>query len=121
MSQDHARYIFTQLLSAVQYIHLHGISHRDLKLENILLAYDSFEPKICDFGFAVFSTKIKQVSPIGTPGYMAPELYYFNDVDYMQADVFSLGVILFLLIFSHPPFESTDPMKQCCFWKIIRL
>lgn len=100
------------MLQAVNYMHENGIVHLDLKPENILLD-DDFNIKIADFGF---SAEIKgqdgsgrlQVYP-GTPEYMAPEVLLNIPYQGNGADLFSLGVILFILYAGIPPFEIADP------------
>ena len=106
-----------------------GFAHRDIKPENILLTKD-FVLKIADFGFSTL-LKGKNKSGIlhtklGTPGYMAPEIPKKNYIG-TQVDVFSAGVILFIMYAGHPPFEksdSADPYYQLIvsknyslFWK----
>lgn len=70
--------LILQLLAGLRAIHSAGYAHRDLKPENILVAQD-FTLKICDFGFARERTgrnnSGKMVTFVGTPGYMAPEIY----------------------------------------------
>jgi len=88
----------------------------DIKLENILIANDG-HLKFCDFGFAqpingFVTTKM------GTPLYMAPEIHQANEMPCKAqvTDVFSLGVLFFMLAFGAPPFHSavnTDPYFSC--------
>lgn len=76
--EKYARHFFKQLLEGVAYLHSSGITHRDLKSDNLLLD-DDFNLKIADFGFAApikghdGSGILKE--KLGTPGYMAPELH----------------------------------------------
>lgn len=114
------RTITKNILEAVRNLHSMGISHRDLKPENILFDRD-FVLKVSDFGL---STLIKGhdgdgllYTHLGTKGYRPPEMEegkYQGD----QADIFAVGVILFLLYSGNPPFMSTkskDPI-----YKLIR-
>jgi serine/threonine protein kinase len=91
------------------------IAHLDLKLENILL--DKQGVKLCDFGFSE-STDSKLSKKKGTIGYMAPELNESHLTPYNpeQADLFSLGVLLFIFVFGIPPFSSSagnDRFYRC--------
>ncbi|CAI2367380.1 unnamed protein product [Moneuplotes crassus] len=104
-SEKEARWFFHQILSAVESMHCKGISHRDLKPENILLD-DEFNIKITDFGFA--SRRTMSDSYKGSSYYTAPEIHYTGSYSTECADVFSLGVILFVLVSKRPPFRSTE-------------
>ncbi len=92
---------------AVEATHNAGICHLDIKLENILVAQD-YTVKLCDFGLAK-STDAFMNFEIGTAGYMAPEIV--APLDYYKgapADVFSMGVVLYILEVGSPPFGRTD-------------
>jgi len=101
LSEKHAKYIFKKILESVQLCHTHGICHRDLKMQNILLD-ETFNPKLCDFGFATEikgedgSGKLKDY--LGTPNYAAPEIFLHSPYSGVKADIFSLGVILINLV-----------------------
>lgn len=99
------------LLEAVCYMHDNHVAHRDLKPENLLLLSDDddSEVKIADFGFAkkVFE-KNSLKTQCGTPGYVAPEILEGTLYD-ERADMWSVGVILYILLGGYPPFiESTQ-------------
>ena len=100
-SEEIARYYFHQLISGLEYLHTQGMSHRDLKLENIMLD-DQFKLKIGDFGFA--SVKACNDTRKGTHGYMAPEIEIGVKYNGGYADIFSAGVILFTMVSQHLPF-----------------
>jgi serine/threonine protein kinase len=101
------RSIFSQLASAVSSLHNEaGYAHMDIKLENILIS-DEGLLKLCDFGFSTKTTS--QISKIlGTQSYMAPEIYNSRNTpcNAKMTDVFSLGVLFFILAFGAPPFHS---------------
>ena len=87
-------------------MHAKGFAHRDIKPENLLLGKD-YILKLADFGFSC-PLKGKDKSGIlhtklGTQGYMAPEVYKKNYVG-TKADIFSAGVILFIMYAGNPPF-----------------
>lgn len=111
-SEDEARFFFQQLISGVSYCHSMQICHRDLKLENTLLDGSSTPRlKICDFGYsksAVLHSQPK--STVGTPAYIAPEVFSRKEYDGKIADVWSCGVTLYVMLVGAYPFEdSEDP------------
>jgi len=100
-----ARTYFHQLISAVDYCHSQGVAHRDLKPENLLLD-DKFALKLADFGFSnAFSGANLLYTECGTAGYMAPEMQSGAGYDAPAADIWSCGVILFIMLASFPPFQ----------------
>ena len=105
LSENLAKSLFLQLTNAVEYLHSSAeVAHLDLKLENILIGND-YKLKLCDFGFAE-DLKSKVLKNKGTDGYKAPEIYLQSNegFDGDKADIFALGVILFIMIFGVPPF-----------------
>ena len=101
--EKHAKYLFYKIVKAVQSIHDNNICHLDLKTSNILL-YNEYSPKICDFGFAKYVNK-KMKYYCGTTHYQCPEIMMKKPYDGTKADIFSLGVILFELVFGKFGFE----------------
>ncbi|WJX60526.1 Serine/threonine-protein kinase sapk7 [Trifolium repens] len=122
LSEHEARYFFQQLISGVQYIHSMQICHRDLKLENTLLDLDKNSPprlKICDFGFSKsILLHSRPKSTVGTPAYIAPEIFSRKEYDGKTADVWSCGVILYVMMVGSYPFEDPEDPKN--FRKIIK-
>lgn len=97
---------FTQIVSAVQYCHRHGVVHRDLKAENLLIDA-SGNIKLADFGFSNFFTDRQPLSTCcGSPPYAAPELFEGKFYDGPKADVWSLGVVLYVLVCGGLPFDG---------------
>jgi len=100
-----------KLLSAMKYLHEKGIAHRDLKPENLLMTDDTpdAECKITDFGLSKAFDEHSQVmqTPCGTPGYIAPEVLLMKGYD-KQCDVWSLGVIVYILLCGFPPFYADN-------------
>ena len=108
-SEFSAAKIMKQLLSAVNYLHNNNIVHRDLKPENIMLTSEpkdnEYEIKLIDFGAArlfIPGKKIKKF--IGTSYYIAPEVLKENYDE--KCDVWSCGVILYILLCGYPPFNG---------------
>ncbi len=90
-----------QLLISVFYLHSIGIIHRDIKPENILISMDNHnhvtEIKIIDFGFAKLFNDCEKLNEMcGTPNYVAPEILRNCGYD-KSADIWSLGVIMYLM------------------------
>jgi predicted Ser/Thr protein kinase len=114
---DQAISILAQLLEALQYAHEHGVWHRDVKPANILLMSDG-RIKVTDFGIAcVESLNMAQADPImGTPGFIAPELYLSDEFD-QRIDLFAAGVVLYHLLAGVPPFAGTADkiMLKVCY------
>ena len=97
--------ITKQILRGLQYLHIKGVAHRDLKLENIM--YTS-ERKVCvkliDFGFSKTIDPNTENTDCGTLVYQAPEVF---DRRYTtKCDLYSLGVIVFMLASCYPPFDG---------------
>ena len=104
-SERKAAEIFQQILSGVNYLHKHSIVHRDLKPENIL--FDGEILKIVDFGTSRnFDSKKKMKNCHGTPYYIAPEV--LNECYNEKCDVWSCGVILYILLSGVPPFNGAN-------------
>ena len=102
------RYIMLKLLSALKHLHSKGYCNRDLKPENIILG-SNFEVKITDFGFSTLlkgkDGDGKLYTPLGTPGYIAPEIILNKPYDGKQVDLFALFKINFIMLTSFPPFN----------------
>ena len=114
-NENEAKKLITQILNGYEEINKCGFIHRDLKPENILIMNDN-TLKITDFGFC---EKMNCVSSkiIGTDGYMPPEVLKNENLIPQEIDVFSLGVILFLLVAGEFPFG--EPNKEDEFYKYI--
>ena len=115
-SEDEARSIMLQLLEAVHCMHSNGIVHRDLKPENILFCDKSEKSRIIvtDFGIAAMPGDSLMTQPSGTLGYAAPEV--INRVPYTsKCDLWSLGVIAYILLVGYPPFnfEDNEELMEC--------
>ena len=99
--------VMKQLLSAVQYCHNNNIVHRDLKPEYLVLQNKNADSpiKVIDFGTSQVYDPSKQMKEnYGTPYYMAPEVIKTNYTE--KCDVWSCGVILYVLLSGTPPFNG---------------
>lgn len=113
-SEADAQAVFLQIMRAIQYLHSRGIVHRDLKLENLLLVNkkDISHVKIADFGLARRYAGPSALTTIcGTPQYVAPEIIKGGPARYgPECDLWSAGVILFILLGGYPPFyDESEP------------
>lgn len=98
LTEKQAGHIFIQIVKGINSLHIKGIIHRDIKLENILLSDNSEMPKakIADFSLAEFYKNKSLSTKCGTPGFMAPEI--FNNEKYDErVDIFSAGIILYIV------------------------
>lgn len=109
LTEQSTAYFFKQLLSAVAYCHSKGIVHRDLKLDHLMLDSDSKTAslKIIDFGTAAwFEPKKRLTRKYGTTFYIAPEVLRHSYSE--KCDVWSCGVILYILLSGEPPFDGNN-------------
>jgi calcium-dependent protein kinase len=106
-TEKEAAHLMKQIISAVCYSHQNNVVHRDLKPENILLEDKTEDPviKLIDWGGARYFSKNKKMTKIsGTPYYIAPEV--LNEVYDEKCDIWSCGVILYILLCGYPPFNG---------------
>ncbi|XP_022782174.1 MAP kinase-interacting serine/threonine-protein kinase 1-like [Stylophora pistillata] len=116
-TEKEASLVVKDIVSALDFLHKKGIAHRDLKPENILCAYENqISPvKICDFdlasgldGLSAAVTTPELQTPVGSAEYMAPEVvdaFKTHATTYdKRCDLWSLGVILYIMLSGHPPF-----------------
>jgi calcium-dependent protein kinase len=97
-----------QMIVAVNYIHSHGIVHRDIKLENYLYEKeDGDHLKLIDFGFSkIWAPNTKMALSCGTLAYVAPEVLGRSYTS--KCDLWSLGVTIFIVLFGYMPFTGTE-------------
>eukprot|EP00929_Paragymnodinium_shiwhaense_P097329 TRINITY_DN59055_c0_g1_i2.p1 TRINITY_DN59055_c0_g1~~TRINITY_DN59055_c0_g1_i2.p1 ORF type:complete len:555 (+),score=146.07 TRINITY_DN59055_c0_g1_i2:122-1786(+) len=107
-SEQDASEATRQMLLAINYLHSHGVVHRDLKLENFLYESEESEHlKLIDFGFSkVWKPNTKMALSCGTLSYVAPEVLGKNYTS--QCDMWSLGVIVFILLVGYMPFSGSE-------------
>ncbi|XP_058401908.1 serine/threonine-protein kinase 33 isoform X3 [Diceros bicornis minor] len=120
-SENETRWIIQSLASAIAYLHNKDIVHRDLKLENIMVKSSFIDAnnemnlniKVTDFGLAVKKQGRGEAmlqTTCGTPIYMAPEVINAHDYS-QQCDIWSIGVIMYILLCGEPPFLASSEEK----------
>jgi serine/threonine protein kinase len=109
LGEDAGRFFINQLIKALETMHSCDIAHRDLKPENIMLD-QMLNLKLIDFGLtnsADTQDDVKNLSTFaGTPQYQAPEIISKKAYNGKQTDMFSVGVILFMIVFKSYPFRE---------------
>ena len=127
-TETKARFYFRQFADGLSFCHERGVSHRDLKPENLLLD-EKHNLKISDFGLSALYTEARMGedgammsrsellhTTCGTPNYVAPEVLENEGYDGFKADVWSAGVVLFVLVTGCLPFD--EPNLRALFQKI---
>uniref|UniRef100_A0A8C6XDP6 Testis-specific serine/threonine-protein kinase 6 n=1 Tax=Naja naja TaxID=35670 RepID=A0A8C6XDP6_NAJNA len=111
-----ARDIFAQVVGAVRYLHDRHLVHRDLKCENVLLTSDGRRAKLTDFGFGKESRGYPELSTTycGSAAYASPEVLMGIPYDPKKYDIWSLGVMLYVMITGCMPFDDTHIHSMPC-------
>ena len=118
VDEERARGFFQQMLAAVEYCHGQGVCHRDLKLENIVLASAASDAiKVTDFGVSKDTNLSQPKTSVGTIAYMAPEVTAVSrpgapeTYEGPPVDVWALGVILYVMCSCSYPFGFDGPRR----------
>ncbi|OVA02095.1 Protein kinase domain [Macleaya cordata] len=115
LKEDVARKYFQQLIAAIDFCHSRGVYHRDLKPENLLVDEDG-NLKVSDFGLSALWESRRQDGLLhttcGTPAYVAPEVISKRGYDGAKADLWSCGVVLFVLLAGYLPFHNSNLMEM---------
>ena len=118
MGESIGRLFMNQLIDVMSYLHdMKNIVHRDLKLENIMIT-SNLKLKLSDFGLAKKDKSEKLNSYIGTQPYMAPEIIERKTYNGKKADIFALGVILYIIVIGRYPFKEATKNDFC--YKLIK-
>ncbi|XP_057650306.1 sperm motility kinase-like [Chionomys nivalis] len=106
LKEQEARPIFQQVVSAVHFLHQRRIAHRDIKLENILIDGDG-NVKLCDFGMAIQLAEGQKLEELcGSLLYIAPEMLARKPYDGLAVDMWSLGVVLYVMVTGQFPYTE---------------
>lgn len=115
LKEDVARRYFQQLINAVDFCHSRGVYHRDIKPENLLLD-ENDNLKVSDFGLSALTESKRQDGLLhttcGTPAYVAPEVINRKGYDGAKADIWSCGVVLYVLLAGYLPFHDSNLMEM---------
>lgn len=115
LKEEVAHRYFKQLINAVDYCHSKGVYHRDIKPENILLD-ENGNLKVSDFGLsALVESKEHDIllhTTCGTPAYVAPEVIKRKGYDGAKADIWSCGIVLFVLLAGYLPFHDSNLIEM---------
>ncbi|XVE82373.1 hypothetical protein DITRI_Ditri15bG0143000 [Diplodiscus trichospermus] len=111
LSEAEGRKFFQQLIDGVSYCHNKGVFHRDLKLENVLIDAKG-NIKISDFGLSALPQHIREDGLLhttcGSPNYVAPEILANRGYDGATSDIWSCGVILYVILTAYLPFDDRN-------------
>lgn len=115
LKEDVARKFFIQLMNAVDFCHSRNVYHRDIKPENLLLD-ENDNLKVSDFGLSALAESKRQDGLLhttcGTPAYVAPEVIRQKGYDGAKADIWSCGVVLYVLLAGSLPFHDSNLMEM---------
>ena len=105
-TEKQLKFLLSNMILGIEYIHSKGIVHRDIKPENVIFNSKGYL-KITDFGISCYKRKLDKNDDSGTPAYMAPETIKGHHQDY-SVDYYSLGVIGYEIMKGNVPYDSND-------------
>jgi hypothetical protein len=116
MAPTEASTMLAEIADALSYAHCHGIIHRDIKPDNILIDAESGSPRLTDFGISKAIISDSQLTTegqlVGTPTYMSPEQALGRiDID-PRSDLYSLGIVGYQMLSGCLPFAAATPMEE---------
>lgn len=110
LSESKARVYFSQIMSALAYVHDLNVAHRDIKLDNILVTSEN-HAKLSDFGLSRQASETSEMkTTCGTLLYAAPEIIQELPYNGMKVDIWSAGVVLYTMIANHFPWSTPDDL-----------
>jgi len=112
LEENLARRIFRQVLDAVLYLHRNGIVHNDIKDENIIVNTE-IKVTIIDFGSACLDTGEKTRTYCGSETYTSPEVLSGSSFYRVGQEIWSLGILLFVMVYGQNPFENVVKAEEC--------
>lgn len=108
LEEREVKKIFKPILESVKNLHGNNISHRDIKLENIMIDIN-LKPYLIDFGFSIYNKNASKLNLFcGTPSYMSPEIASKKEYYGPPSDIWSLGIMLYAMISGYMPFKGTN-------------
>ncbi|XP_053127522.1 SNF-related serine/threonine-protein kinase-like [Hemicordylus capensis] len=109
LAEGQAKHYFAQIVHAISYCHRLHVVHRDLKPENVVFFQEQGVVKLTDFGFSnCFQPGTMLTTSCGSLAYSAPEILLGDEYEAPAVDVWSLGVILYMLVCGQPPFQEAN-------------
>nr|XP_060644128.1 SNF-related serine/threonine-protein kinase-like [Anolis sagrei ordinatus] len=109
LGEERAKHYFAQIVHAIAYCHRLHVVHRDLKPENVVFFQEQSVVKLTDFGFSnCFQPGSMLATSCGSLAYSAPEILLGDEYEAPAVDIWSLGVILFMLVCGQPPFQEAN-------------
>ena len=114
INENDSLFIFSQIVDAMKYMHEMNICHRDIKPENIYIDPKTKKIKICNFIYSCYymSDERYLTEDLGTPSFACPEIHKGSHYKPEQADVWSCGILLYVMIFGYLPFNSENESKN---------
>ncbi|XP_054288240.1 death-associated protein kinase related-like [Macrosteles quadrilineatus] len=116
LEEVHAVRVMKHILEALVFLHSRNIAHLDLKPQNILLSteHPDSDIKLCDFGISrIVQNGVDVKEILGTPDYVAPEILKFDPIS-LQSDVWSVGVLAYVLLTGYSPFAGETKQETFC-------
>lgn len=109
LDEEQAKSYFRQIVNAIKYCHDLKVVHRDLKPENVVFFQETGQVKLTDFGFSnVYEPDVKLLTSCGSLAYSAPEILLGDSYYAPPVDIWSLGVILYMLVTGRAPFQEAN-------------